>query len=50
MLTPLAKCVRVMEEAYVNWIIAQSMSEQFKDDMHTIMVMPQGLKKVPIDV
>lgn len=46
-LAPPEKCVRVKEDAYVDWIIAQIMSEQFKDDRQTIVVMPQGLKKMP---
>ena len=36
-----------MEEAYINWIDARLMSKRFKDDRQTIMVMPQGLKKMP---
>lgn len=46
-LAPPQKCVRAMEEAYVDWIIVQIMSEQFKGDRQTIVVMPQGLKKMP---
>lgn len=40
------KCVHAMEEIYLDWIIAQTMSEQFKDDMKMIVIMPQGLKKM----
>ena len=39
-LAPLEKCVRAKEDAYVNWIIAQIVNEQFKDDRQTIVVMP----------
>lgn len=46
-LAPPEKCVRAKEDAYVDWIITQIVSEQFKDDRQTIVVMPQGLKKMP---
>jgi hypothetical protein len=46
-LAPPEKCVRAKEDAYVDWIIAQIVSEQFKDDRQTIVVMPQGQKKMP---
>lgn len=46
-LAPPEKCVRAKEDAYVDWIIAQIVGEQFKDDRQTIVVMPQGLKKMP---
>ena len=46
-LAPPEKCVRAKEDAYVDWIIAQIVSEQFKDDRQTIVVMPQGLKRMP---
>ena len=46
-LAPPEKCVRAKKDAYVDWIIAQIVSEQFKDDRHTFVVMPQGQKKMP---
>jgi len=46
-LAPPEKCVRALEEAYVDWIITQIVSEQFKDDRQTIVLMPQGHKKTP---
>ena len=48
-LAPPEKCVRAKEDAYVDWIIAQIVGEQFKDDRQTIVVMPQGLKKMPTE-
>ena len=41
--------MRAKEDAYVDWIIAQIVGEQFKDDRQTIVVMPQGLKKMPTE-
>ena len=46
-LAPPENCVRANEDANVDWIIAQNVNEQFKDDRQTIVVMPQGLKKMP---
>ena len=46
-LAPPEKCVRAKEDKYVEWIIAQIVGEQFKDDRQTIVVMPQGLTKMP---
>ena len=46
-LAPPKKSVWVKKDVYVDWIIAQIVSEQFKDDRQTIVVMPQGLKKMP---
>jgi len=46
-LAPPEKCVRAKEDKYVEWIIAQIVGEQFKDDRQTIVVMPQGLSKMP---
>jgi hypothetical protein len=46
-LAPPDKCVRAKEDKYVEWIIAQIVGEQFKDDRQTIVVMPQGLSKMP---
>ena len=43
---PTEKCVRAKEEAYVNWIVTQIMSDTFKEDMQTIVVMPQGLNRM----
>lgn len=42
------KCVRVKEDKYVQWVIAQILEEQFKDDMQTIIIMPQGFTKMPM--
>ena len=39
-LAPPQKCVQAKEDAYVDWIIAQIVSEQFNDDKKTIVVMP----------
>ena len=39
-LAPPKKCVRTKEDAYLDYIIAQIVSEQFKEDMQTIVVMP----------
>ena len=44
---PAEKCVRAKEEAYVNWIVTQIMSDTFKEDRQTIVVMPQGLQRMP---
>ena len=46
-LAPPEKCVRAKEDKYVDWIIAQIVGEQFKDDRQTIVVMPQCLTKMP---
>lgn len=46
-LEPPEKCVRIKGDAYVDWIIAQTVSEQFKDDRQAIVVIPQGQKKMP---
>lgn len=46
-LAPPEKCVRAKEDEYVNWIISQIVSEQYRDARQTIVVMPQGLKKMP---
>ena len=46
-LAPPEKCVRAKEDKYVDWIIAQIVGEQFKDDRQTIVVMPQCLSKMP---
>ena len=46
-LAPPEKCVRAKEDAYVDWMVAQILGGQFKDDRQTIVVMPQGLKKMP---
>ena len=46
-LAPLEKCVRAKEDAYVDWMVAQILGGQFKDDRQTIVVMPQGLKRMP---
>ncbi len=46
-LAPPEKCVRALEETYVDWIIAQIVGEQYKDDRQTIVVMPQGLHAMP---
>ena len=42
------KCVRAKEDAYVDWIVVKILGNHFKDDMQTIVVMPQGLKKMPM--
>ena len=41
------KCVRAKEDDYVEWIVQKILGNQFKDDRQTIVVMPQGLKKMP---
>ena len=46
-LAPPEKCVRAKEDAYVDWMVAQILGGQFKDDRQTIVVMPQGLKRMP---
>ena len=46
-LAPPEKCVRAKENVYVDWIIAQIVSEQFKDDRQTIIVMPKDTNKCP---
>lgn len=46
-LAPPEKCVRAKEDAYVDWIIAQIISDQFKDNRQTIVIMPQGLRTMP---
>ena len=46
-LAPPEKCVRAKEDAYVDWLIAQMVSDQFKHDRQTIVVMPQGHKRMP---
>ena len=46
-LAPPKKCVQTKEDAYVDWIIAQILDGQYKDDRQTIVVMPQGLKRMP---
>jgi len=45
-LAPPEKCVRAKEDAYVEWIIAEMLAGQWKDDMQTLVVMPQGLKRM----
>ena len=46
-LAPPGKCVRAKGDAYVDWMVAQILGGQFKDDRQTIVVIPQGLKKMP---
>ena len=46
-LAPPEKCVRTKEDAYVDWMVAQILGGQVKDDRQTIVVMPQGLKRMP---
>ena len=46
-LAPPEKCVRALEDDYVEWIVKKVLGNQFKDDRQTIVVMPQGLKKMP---
>jgi hypothetical protein len=46
-LAPPEKCVRAKEDAYVDWMVAQIVGGQFKDDRQIIVVMPQGLKRMP---
>ncbi len=46
-IAPPEKCVRALEDEYVKWIVSKIVSEQFKDDRQTIVVMPQGLDKMP---
>ena len=46
-LAPPEKCVRAKEDAYVDWMVTQILGGQFKDDRQTIVVMPQGLKRMP---
>lgn len=46
-LASLSKCVKAKDDAYVNWIIAQIVSKQFRDNRQTIVVMPKGLKTMP---
>jgi hypothetical protein len=46
-LAPPEKCVRAMEDAYVDWIITKMLAGGWKGDQQTIVVMPQGLKEMP---
>ena len=46
-LAPPKKCVRAKDDAYMDWMITQIVSEPFKDDMQTIVVMPHGHKRMP---
>lgn len=41
------KYIRVKGDKYVQWIIAQTMGEQFKGDTQTIAIMLQRLAKMP---
>ena len=45
-LAPPEKCVRAKEDAYVDWMVTQIFCGQFKADRQTIVVMPQGLKRM----
>lgn len=47
-LTPWEKYVQRKEDKYDEWIIAQIVGKQFKDDRQTIVVMPQELTKMAI--
>ena len=46
-LAPPEKCVWAKEDAYVDWVITQMISDQFKHERQTIILMPQGHKKMP---
>jgi hypothetical protein len=46
-LAPPEKCVRAKEDDYVQWIITKMLAGSWKGDRQTIVVMPQGLKKMP---
>lgn len=46
-LAPPEKCVRAKEEDYVDWLCTQIMCEQYKDDRQTLVLMPQGQKRMP---
>lgn len=48
-LAPPEKCVRSMEDDYVEWIILQMLAGQWKDDRQTIVIMPQGLRRMPTE-
>ena len=48
-LAPPEKCVRAKEDTYVDWIITRMLAGGWKGDQQTIVVMPQGLKRMPTD-
>jgi hypothetical protein len=40
-------CVRAKEDAYVEWLLTKMLADQFKFDKLTLVLMPQGHKKMP---
>ena len=46
-LAPPEMCVRAKEDAYVEWLLTKMLGDQFKFDKQTLVVMPQGHKKMP---
>jgi hypothetical protein len=46
-LAPPEMCVRAKEDAYVEWLLTKMIADQFKFDKHTLVLIPQGHKKMP---
>jgi hypothetical protein len=46
-LAPPEMCVRAKEEDYVEWMVQAIIGGQWKDDRQTIVVMPQGQRRMP---